>query len=34
MQIPEANGLFKRGIVMSGVFDSKMRPQRKGGGKE
>jgi carboxylesterase type B len=32
MQIPEANGLFKRGIVMSGVFDSKMRPQRKGGG--
>ncbi|HZJ57535.1 MAG TPA: carboxylesterase family protein [Clostridia bacterium] len=32
MQIPEADGLFKRGIVMSGVFDGKIMTQRKGGG--
>jgi len=34
MQIPEADGLFHKGIVMSGVSDGKLMPTLPGDGKE
>lgn len=33
MQIPEADGLFHKGIVMSGVSDGKLMPEPKGDGR-
>lgn len=33
MQIPDADGLFHKGIVMSGIDDGKFMPQAKGDGK-
>lgn len=34
MQIPAADGLFHKGVVMSGVFDGKLIPQPSGDGRQ